>query len=121
MPILEIEIVGGLTIKHRKGLAQRLADGAAKIMSMPPGSTWVRLRRLDAADYAENGGLADPVLPVFVSLLRADPPTGEALDREVLEMSQMVGSLCERPVEQIHVRVEPAGRGRQAFGGKVYK
>ena len=46
--------------------------------------TWVRLRRLDASDYAENGVAAlDGDAPVFVTGTARRLPVGKALHAEV--------------------------------------
>ena len=55
MPIIDIERVlpDGADAAPR-GLAQALADAAGHVFASAPGCTWVRLRALPAAAYAEN-------------------------------------------------------------------
>lgn len=115
MPILDVEIVGGAPAPA--GLATRLADALGAELGAGPGRTWVRLRRLAEADYGESGGgPPEGPGPIFVTLLEADPRTTAVRLRAVAET---VGRLCDRPTERVHVLVEPAARGRIAFGGTL--
>lgn len=72
MPIIEIEVVTAEGEALIPGLAQKLADAAGSILGTPPGSTWVKLRALPRAQYAENGApVPEDVRPVFVTVLKA--------------------------------------------------
>lgn len=114
MPILDVDIVGAADLD----LAQRIADAAGRVFQTPPGETWVRLR--SPAAYAESGGtLPEGVRPVFVSVLKARPPAGEALVLEVAALTDAVAQACGRPPENVHVIYEPAAHGRIAFGGHL--
>ena len=114
MPILDVDIVGAADLD----LAQKIADAAGQVFHTPAGETWVRLRSPDA--YAESGGtLPEGVRPVFVSVLKAQPPTGEALALEVSALTEAVAHACGRPPENVHVLYEPAAQGRLAFGGSL--
>ncbi len=114
MPILDVDIVGAADLD----LAQKIADAAGQVFHTPAGETWVRLRSPDA--YAENGGtLPEGVRPVFVSVLKAQPPTGEELALEVQALTEAVAHACGRPPENVHVLYAPAALGRVAFGGRL--
>lgn len=120
MPILEVEIVCLPEEGLPAGLASEIANRAGVIFGSPEGGTWVRLRRLEANNYAENGvSQADTPQPVFVRVLKAVVPSGEALVSEVARLTQVIASACGRPVENVHLIYEPQGTGRVAFGGKV--
>ena len=120
MPILDVEIVLNEGESLDRTLAAKLADAAGEIFGSVAGGTWVRLRELPAAGYAENGGgPAEGVRPVFVDVLLADPPSGEELRLQVHRLTLAIAKLCDRPPENVHVLYAPAARGRIAFGGKV--
>ncbi len=121
MPILEVEIVGPLDDAIEDGLAARLADAAAAVLDPDrPQGTWVRLRRLDLDGYAENvGGPLAGTLPVFVSVLQAAPPGGDALGREARALTEAVAGACGRSAEHVHLLYEPPAAGRIAFGGEL--
>ncbi len=121
MPVLDVEIVGPLDGAIEDGLAARLADAAATVLDPDrPQGTWVRLRRLALDGYAENaGGPTDGTLPVFVSVLEAAPPRGDALDREVRALTEAIAAACGRPTEHVHLLYEPPAAGRIAFGGEL--
>lgn len=115
MPMLSIEIVG-VPGEHSPGLAAVLADAAGAVFPSPPGGTWVRLRWLDPADYAENGGGPPPgVRPVFVSAIEAHPPEGVDRARHAAALAAAI----DRPADHVHVIFEPPGAGRVAFGGRL--
>ena len=118
MPIVEVEIVAERKIVP--GLATRLAHNLAPIFGGSARGTWVKLRRLDVSDYAEgDGGPSPEVRPVFVRILKADPPTGDELRDQIRLVTRVVGETCERPFENIHVVYQLSARGRVAFGGEL--
>ena len=119
MPILTVEIVAGESEEFAPNLAGAIADAAGEIFGSAPGRSWVRLHVLPAAQYAENGvpSTATPA-PVFVAVLKAEPPAGDALAREVAQLASAIGVLCGRPSEAVHIFYEPAAAGRVAFGGQ---
>ncbi len=120
MPILEVQPVldDGVTIDP--GLARRVADAAAQVYGSAPGRVWVRLAPLPAAQYAENGIDADATpRPVFVTVLHAQPPAGEALAREVQALTRALAAVFARAPDRVHVQIAPAASGRQAFGGTL--
>ncbi len=117
MPILEIEIVGAIEAKIN--LAQLLADTAAEVLKTEPGRTWVKVRYLPAAQYAENGGMSGEIKPVFISVLLGR-------HNEFAEKADIASGLAAtfaltlgRPPENIHVLFEPQATGRIAFGGHL--
>ena len=120
MPILEIEVVGELAPGKRDGLAGRLAEETGRVLGSRPQGTWVRLRELAREDYAENGGgPPEGVLPVFVRVLMAEVPAGEALARLARDLTTAVAEACGRAPEDVHVLFEPPAHGRIAFGGQL--
>ena len=120
MPILSVEIIGDMPESVRTGLAQRIADAAGRELKSRPQSTWVKLRYISAELYAENGGgPPDGHFPVLVSLLQAEPPTAVSLPDLVQRLSRVIGKVCKRPPESVHILLEPPAAGRMAFGGKM--
>jgi phenylpyruvate tautomerase PptA (4-oxalocrotonate tautomerase family) len=120
MPILDVQIVGPVPEETRTGLAQRIADSAGDVLRSPPQGTWVRLHLISEADYAENGGRTqDTGRPVLVSILRSEMPEHGALAEEVLRLSSAIAEACARPVMNVHLIYEVAGKGRVAFGGRL--
>jgi phenylpyruvate tautomerase PptA (4-oxalocrotonate tautomerase family) len=137
MPILDVEIVVGdavteVHVADEETLARRIADGVGAVLQSRPGTMWVRVRKLPAHCYAENG-VAPPAdgpsdgpsgdgptgdgWPVFAELLHRVPPAGELLDAEAAAVTRAIAEAVGRPAELIHVQYAPAAAGRQAFGG----
>jgi hypothetical protein len=70
--------------------------------------------------YAENGiETPDGWNSVFVTVLKAQRPTGSALEAEVRALTEGVARVCGRPVENVHILYEPDAQGRIAFGGSL--
>jgi len=112
MPILVIEVVE--LGRECPILCQQLADACAQTLQSGPSGLWIKLRELKLWQYAENG---PATRPVFVSLTLADPPASPA---QLLEkLAATVAGCLDRPVESVHVVLEPPARGRIAFGGKL--
>lgn len=119
MPILNIEIVLHPAELSDPGLAAALAERAGAAFGAAPGTTWVRLHYLPAGQYAEDGGPAEEIAPVFVSVLKARLPPAEALPAEAARLAEAIAAVCGRPAENVHIIYEPAGAGRVAFGGRL--
>jgi phenylpyruvate tautomerase PptA (4-oxalocrotonate tautomerase family) len=121
MPIVDVERVLPASVSAApRGLAAALADAAARVFASPPGRTWVRLRALDAAAYAENGvAVESDVLPVFVTVLHAHPPAGDALAQQLRALTEVLAAVLGVEPVRVHVQVAPPGAGRQAFGGTL--
>jgi len=119
MPILDVEIVLRPGERLESGLAQVLAQRTAEALKAPAGTTWVKLRALAAAHYAEDGGVPEGVYPVFVSVLKARWVAPAARQAEVARLTRAVAEACGRPAENVHLFYEPEGAGRVAFGGKL--
>jgi phenylpyruvate tautomerase PptA (4-oxalocrotonate tautomerase family) len=120
MPVLDVEVVVQPDEILPGDLAGRIAAGAGEVFGAAPGTTWVKLHRLPAADYAENGTEPDAgVHPVFVTVLKARLPEPAALQVEVTALTQVIAAACGRPPENVHVLYQPAGAGRVAFGGRL--
>lgn len=117
MPIVDVEIVG--VRRQEREFTQRLADALGEAFGSGPRGTWVRVRYLDAAMYAENAGAEPGITPVFVSVLRADNPEGPALAALAERLCKIVAEVCEKPSQHVHLTFEPAARGRIAFGGRL--
>jgi phenylpyruvate tautomerase PptA (4-oxalocrotonate tautomerase family) len=120
MPILDVEPVQAAHTAHDPTLTQRLADAAAAVFGSAPGRVWVRLRPLPAAQYAENGVVvAADEAPVFVTVLHAQPPHGDARTQEAAALTGAIARVFGWSDERVHVLYAPAGAGRQAFGGQL--
>lgn len=119
MPVVDIEIVTHPGELLRPKLAEALAERIGEIFASPPGSTWIRLRSLSSETYAENGiDPAETPLPVFVSILKAQPLSPEEQNFEVGQLTDAIADLCRRPAEHVHLIYLPPGAGRVAFGGR---
>ena len=116
MPILHVEIVGEPS-EFSADLAQQLAEAAGSALDSRPRGTWVTLNFVKENRYAENGG-ADS-RPLIVTLLQADLPSGDALRQQVDRLTQAIATTAEHPFKNVHLVLEPSGRGRVAFGGKL--
>lgn len=121
MPILEVELTGGVAGSTRAGLAQRLADAAGAVFGSAPGETWVRLRDTHPGNYAENATdtFAAAIHPVFVRVLKRALPDQPALTKEIQALTAAVALATGRPADQVHVAYDPPGAGRVAFGGRL--
>jgi phenylpyruvate tautomerase PptA (4-oxalocrotonate tautomerase family) len=115
MPIVDIDWAGVLPLPA-DALAAVLADAIGDALEQPPGRVWVRLRLIH---HAENGGPLAGAPPVFVTLLHAHPPAGEALHAEIAAVTAAVAAVTGRPRERIHLAYATAGAGRIAFGGRL--
>ena len=118
MPILNVEIIGEIEPELRSDLASRLANSAGVALNSRPQGTWVKLHFLAVDQYAENeGGASNNALPVIVSLVQAEPPTGAALQSLITALTDAISDCIGRPRENVHIIVEPPAIGRIAFGG----
>ena len=119
MPILRVELVASSDWARPSDLAARIANGVALALSSPPQSVWVRVSAIAPAEYAENGGGADTPAPIFVTILEREPPTGDALEQEVADLTRAISEACGRPESSVHLIYDAPGRGRVAFGGRL--
>jgi phenylpyruvate tautomerase PptA (4-oxalocrotonate tautomerase family) len=120
MPIVTVHIVANTERPLDHNLAQALADAVGRALESPPGQTWVRLRSLSRDEYAENESVVDASeLPVFVSILERQPPTGAKLQAEVNALTRAVAHVVGRPATRVHIEYAPAAAGRISFGGKL--
>jgi phenylpyruvate tautomerase PptA (4-oxalocrotonate tautomerase family) len=120
VPILDIEIVVRPNEALDRNLASDLADRTGEIFGSPPGHTWVKVRTIAKADYAENSeSTLEDVYPVFASVLKAELPDPDALAGEVAGLTTAISQVCRRPEGNVHILYLPAGAGRVAFGGRI--
>jgi phenylpyruvate tautomerase PptA (4-oxalocrotonate tautomerase family) len=119
MPILDIDVVTRPEERLPEALAADLADALGEVYGADPGRVWVRLHDLPPGRYAENAARGEAVFPVFVTVREGTPPEGSVLEARVARLAECVARLTYRPVEHVHVIVEPAMKGRIAFGGKL--
>lgn len=120
MPILDVEIVieRGRSISGHT--AKQVAAAASEILGAEPSRTWVRLRPLLDELYAEgDGGPQDGVQPVFVTVLQASAPEPSVRRDQAEALAEVIGRICQRPADNVHVLFEPTAGGRIAFGGKI--
>ena len=122
MPIVDVELVCSSEAEFRASSAQAVANAVGEVLSCEPGRVWVRLWHLDSQCYAENEVTLSAVeLPVFVTVLHAKLPVGQALSTEAALLTRAVAAAVGRSPERVHVQYAPAGAGRQAFGGVLVK
>lgn len=120
MPIVDVELVCCSEQQAPPVSAGALASALGAVFGSPPGRTWVRVRFLPSSAYAENEcELSAEQLPVFVTVLHAHWPVGEALANQVRQVTHAVASCLSRPPERVHVQYAPEAAGRQAFGGEL--
>jgi phenylpyruvate tautomerase PptA (4-oxalocrotonate tautomerase family) len=119
MPIVDIEIVLRPGESLPGDVAAALADNLGRIFGSPQNGTWVKVRVIPDLYYAENGGKEAGVYPVFVSILKANVPDSEEMQREVGAITAAVAQICTRAPELIHIVYQPEGKGRVAFGGRI--
>ena len=120
MPILDVELVLEDWETVPSDLASRLADAAGAVFGTPAGRTWVRVRRLARADYAENGGGPPTgVRPVFANVLVSRLPSPSRVREDIERLTRAIAAVCGRPIENVHVMFLPDAAGRVAFGGTL--
>lgn len=120
MPILNIEIIREVREDIKPGLTSRLAEITGEVLQSRPQGTWVKLHYLPQENYSEKGGL-EAGLPVIVSLIQANPPTGQDLEEQVSRLTESIARTVGHPPENIHILIEPPAVGRIAFGGTLRK
>ena len=120
MPIFDIEYVRAAASRTAIPSVQTLADALGRTLAAKPGRVWVRMRLLDRSGYAENAvPLADEALPVFVRVLLAQPPVGDALAAQAAALADCVARCFARRIDLVHLEYAAPGAGRVAFGGKL--
>ena len=120
MPIVDLEFIYESGQETPRVLASTLASVLGAVFGTPPGRTWVRVRVLPSDAYAENDrALAPDQLPVFITVLQAHWPAGNAMAEQILEVTRAAAQCLSIPPERVHVQYAPPAAGRQAFGGKL--
>lgn len=118
MPIVDLQLVVADAALEPASFVRAVADVLGKVFNSPPGKTWVRASTLAAANYAENeSDLPPQQLPVFVTLLLANPPEGDARVVQAAQVAQAIALVVGRDQSCIHIEYAPPGKGRIAFGG----
>lgn len=120
MPILNIDLVGD-GAPPPEGLARQLADAAGHVLGSEPNATWVRLRSLSPAEYAENGDAYPDAHPVLVTIIKGDLAPPDELAIEAAALATAIADVTGRATEHVHIIYEPPGRGRVAFGGELLR
>jgi len=118
MPILTIDAVEDPQEPLPADLARAIAEAASEVLGTPRARTWVCLRRIPSADYAENG-VAQAPAPLLVELRLREPPEGPKRARMVLELTRAIASAARRDPDRVHLFVQAAAKGHQAFGGQL--
>lgn len=119
MPIVDIEIVLKRGETLRKEIVTELANEIGEIFQSPEGRTWLKVRELPEDRYAENGGTAEGLYPIFVSILKSRLPDADEMQKEMERITGTVAQICGRSSENVHVIYQPEGKGRVAFGGRI--
>jgi hypothetical protein len=119
MPIVDIEMVLKPDETISNEMVSELADRLGVIFDSPRHGTWVKVYGIPEGLYTENGGKEESIYPIFVSVLKAQWPTLEDMQREVDKITETVAQLCNRTANLVHVIYQPEGKGRVAFGGKI--
>ena len=118
MPIVTVELVSDTPAPA--GASQRLADACGALFDSAPGTTWVRVRHLPHAQYAENATeLTAAVQPTFVEVLHRHTQPEAERRREARALAACVATVLERPANNVHVLYAAPGAGRIAFGGEL--
>ena len=118
MPIVDVELVQADPSDRPE--VQELADALGAALDAAEGTTWVRLRVLDRADYAESGApISDAVRPAFVTIMERRPRRGVELEEAVSAVTAAVAETTGHPAVNVHVIFAPAAAGRVAFGGRI--
>lgn len=120
MPIIDIQFVTAGEAGVPPAWAPALAEAIGAVLQAPSGRVWVRVAALPAGSYAENGVTGDPAdPPVFVGVLHARAPLGDARATEALVLARTVAQVIGRSPDRVHVLYAPDGAGRVAFGGRL--
>lgn len=120
MPIVDVELVGRVADELEPGLSRALADAVGDALGSEAGNTWLRLRVLPGAQYAENHtDEADTPAPVFVTVLSRVRPEGTELTAQVERLTRAVASVTDSDPGLVHVVYAESGRHRVAFGGRL--
>lgn len=135
MPIVEIEVVASERDHWSADDSVRIANEFAAIFGAKPNATWVKMRRVSVADYAENNvdasqgtdidfpsnqkspANAPSVFPVFVNVIKRDKDPVDVRRVESRRLAEVVSEILDRPLENTHIIYQPPGSGRVAFGG----
>lgn len=119
MPILFVDLVVRPGERAPATAASILADQAGQMYGSGPGDTWVVVREIPAAGYAENDSPEGVYFPVFIHVLRMRLPDKFSLAAEAARLADMAGQVLGRPAANVHIIFEPSGGGRVAFGGRL--
>lgn len=118
MPIIDIEFIGQTDLSNDTQLTQKLVNALGKVFKSPTGQTWVKIRFLPDAHYAENESTAQSK-PVFVTVLMQHLPEINRRKRLAIAISEAVASVTQLPIKSVHLIFHPQGAERVAFGGEL--
>ena len=122
MPIIDVELVTSADEPNAasKEQLQILADELGDLFDSGPAGTWIRVRSIDQAEYAENRTPpGTSVRPTFVNVLHAELPEAGALRTEMAGIAEIVARTLGRPRDNVHVLYAPGAKGRIGFGGEL--
>ncbi len=120
MPIIDIQLILPAGVGLAPELAKELADKLGHVLNVKAGQLWLRLQALPSSNCAQNAPLAnDTGLPVFVTVLHAQPQEGDKRQAEAHAVAQVVANAMGRPRTQVHIEYAAPGAGRMGFGGNL--
>ncbi len=119
MPILDIEVVG--RDSPNRSYTQALADAVGNVFNSASGHTWVKVRHIPEAQYAENQIGTPAPKPIFVSVLLRVLPDAAELAKLADALAVAIGNASGCPKENVHIVFQPEAAGRVAFGGQLVK
>jgi len=116
MMVLDVQVVGQQAgDPPTEKLAERIAGSVATAFGIPSGQLLVKLQKISASNYAENGS-PSKALPVFVRVLvRTKDPS--VWPKRAAAIAVAVADATTRERASVHVIFEPDASGRVFFGG----
>ena len=115
MMLLDVQVVGQQAgDPPTEKLAERLAGSVAAAFGIPAGQLLVKLQKISASNYAENGP-PSKTLPVFVRVL-VRTKDASVWPKRAEAIAAAVESASGRPRACVHVIFEPDAAGRVFFG-----
>ena len=118
MPILDVQLVGPVADDIRPGLAQRIAEATGRALDSRPQGTWA------SCAFLTNRTMLKTATDLETRSLCWSPSCKRNFLRGVNSPSwhqdvATIAEACSRPVEDVHILLEPPAAGRIAFRRKV--